>query len=359
MKIIQVLATVSFGDAVSNDALALQDYLQKMGYTTNIYAENVDFRLPKGLIKKIRDLPVLKEDDVILYHLSTGTELNYQVPKYKGKKILIYHNVTPPEYLVPYNPALARLCQYGLDGARYLAGKVDYCLAASEFNKQDLMRMGYQGTIDVLPILIAFEDYKKDPNPQIIRKYKKAGTNVLFTGRIAPNKCQEDAIAAFYCYKKYYDPDARLFLVGSYLGMESYYAKLLAYVKELGLQDVYFTGHVKFDEILAYYHIADLFLCASEHEGFCVPLVEAMYFDVPVIAYDSTAIGSTLGGSGVLMKEKSPALTAGMMNRLYMDADLRAKVIANQKIRLKDFDNDCVKEKFHSYLKTFLKGRNS
>lgn len=121
MKVLQVLTTISFGDAVSNDTLALQDVLKEMGYETGIYAENIVARLPKNTAQKIQKLPALKSQDVVIYHLSTGTDLNYEITKYKARILLIYHNVTPPEFLAPYNGAAARLCRYGLDGARHLA----------------------------------------------------------------------------------------------------------------------------------------------------------------------------------------------------------------------------------------------
>ena len=143
--------------------------------------------------------------------------------------------------------------------------------------------MGYTCPIDVLPILIPFDDYAKTPSQQVIDRYSDGYTNLIFTGRIAPNKRQEDVIRAFYDYKKFYNPKSRLILVGGHNGMERYYHRLKSYINALELEDVVFPGHIKFDEILAYYKIADVFLCQSEHEGFCVPLVEAMYFDVPVV----------------------------------------------------------------------------
>ena len=156
--------------------------------------------------------------------------------------------------------------------------------------------MGYTCPIDVCPILIPFSDYEKEPDRRVLRRYKGDGkTNLLFVGRIAPNKKQENVIRAFYFYHKYYSPDSRLFLVGSWSGMESYYERLCDYVKALGIAEhVVFTGHIRFDEILAYYHLADVFLCMSEHEGFCVPLVEAMYFHVPIVAYSCAAVPDTL-----------------------------------------------------------------
>lgn len=353
MRVIQVLPTMAYGDAVGNDTMALYYTLKEMGFDTKIYAENIDKRL-KG-IEKVGKIGKLKDDDVVIYHLSTGTKLNYQIADWGGKLIVIFHNITPPEFYNKYNKNLERICADGWNGVRYLADKVEYCLADSEYNKQNLIELGYKCKIDVLPILIRFSDYEKKPSAKIMKKYQDDGyTNILFTGRIAPNKKQEDVIAAFSCYQKYYNEKSRLFIVGSYNGMENYNKQLQNYVEELGVKNVVFTGHIPFDEILAYYHFSDLFLCMSQHEGFCVPLVEAMYFDVPIIAYDEAAIGDTLGGSGILLDDNSPVLVAGMMNRLLTDTELKDKVLQNQRIRLKDFSHDLINEKFKEYLKSFI-----
>ena len=272
------------------------------------------------------------------------------------RKVMVYHNITPPQFFEEYSVKAAQLCQNGLEGASYLADKVDYCLAVSEYNKQDLIRMGYTCPIDVLPILIPFDDYAKTPSQQVIDRYSDGYTNLIFTGRIAPNKRQEDVIRAFYDYKKFYNPKSRLILVGGHNGMERYYHRLKSYINALELEDVVFPGHIKFDEILAYYKIADVFLCQSEHEGFCVPLVEAMYFDVPVVAYDSSAIAGTLGGGGFLLKDKNPVETAGVINRVVTDEALRTQIIKNQQARLADFDHKVIEAQFKMYLDTFING---
>lgn len=356
MKIIQMLATISFGDAVGNDARALYESIKKKGYETGIYAENIDVRLngTEG-IKRIDQIPQLKPEDIILYHLAIGTKLNFELKNYTGRKIIIYHNITPSEFFYGYNFDSYHLCKDGLLGAKYLGGYAEYVLADSQFNKRCLLELGYQCKMDVLPILIPMEDYQKKPNQKIIEKYGNSDcTNILFTGRIAPNKKQEDIILAFAYYQKYYNKNSRLFLVGSDAGMESYSNQLNQYVKKLGVKNVHFTGHIAFDEILAYYRVADAFLCQSEHEGFCVPLVEAMIFNVPIIAYDNSAIAETLGGSGILLKDKNPLETAAIMHRLLCDTKLREKVISNQKKRLEDFDNKKIEDLFWDYLDEFL-----
>ena len=124
-----------------------------------------------------------------------------------------------------------------------------------------------------------------------------------------------------------------------------------AYKDELGLEDVIFTGHIPFDQILAIYKTASIFVCMSEHEGFCVPLVEAMYFGIPIIAFDSTAVGETLGGSGLLLKDKDPKAVAEAIDLIMTDDELRQKLIAGEKERLKYFDNDRIKAQLIDLLK--------
>ncbi len=358
MRIIQLLPTLAYGDAVSNDTIALKQAICELGYKTAIYAENIDPRLPKGVAYSINKIPVMDSNDIIIYHLSTGTDLNYKIVEYKCKKIIIYHNITPPEYFRGYSNEAFLLSTEGLKATKYLADKVDYCLSDSFYNKKILLDMNYKCSIDVLPILIPFEDYRKTPNKKIIEAYNNSAINIIFTGRIAPNKKHEDIVNSFYYYKNYVNPNSRLFLIGSYLGTEKYYQKLKSYVAALRLSDVIFTGHIDFDEIIAYYKIADVFLCMSEHEGFCVPLVEAMYHNVPIIAYDSSAIADTLGGSGILLQGKNPMMISEMINKLINDTNLRKTVVMNQKKRLNDFSYENIKSKFINYINKFIEEKD-
>lgn len=347
MKVLQVLPTLAFGDAVGNHTRALELLLKDMGYETEIYALSIDKRLGKEKAKYIEDFPALDADDVVFYHLSTGSDLNKAVSLLKCRKIVEYHNVTPPQFFAGISEELQERCQIGVEQVKKMADVFDYGIADSDFNKEELLSMGYTCPIEVAPILMDFEDYRRSPNPEVMARFRDDVTNIVFTGRIAPNKKQEDIISAFYYYRKFFNPKSRLILVGSGKGMERYLNKLKAYVRKLELEDsVLFTGHVKFNEILAYYRVADVFLCMSEHEGFCVPLVEAMQFQVPIVAFDSTAIGGTLGGSGLLLKEKDPLMTAGVIDRLMTDMRLRNKVIEGQKARLKDFSREVVTARY-------------
>lgn len=359
MKILQLLPTLSYGDAVGNDVLALDDTLRRHGYETCIYAENIDKRIDKKIVRNVSELKNLKENDLILYHFSTGTKLNLELKNFPCKIVMRYHNVTPYQFFEGYNPALTELCWKGREQLKALKNDIKYCLADSEFNKHDLEELGFSCEIQVLPILIPFSDYEKEPDKTIIRRYKNDGyINILFTGRIAPNKKQEDIISTFYMYQKYYNPKSRLFIVGSYNGMSQYYSRLKDYTNKLNVNNVYFTGHIKFQEILAYYRVSDLFLCMSEHEGFCVPLVEAMFFNLPIIAYDSTAVGSTLGKAGVLIREKQPLETAGLINYILNHLELKEDMIQRGMERLKDFEHSKIEERFIKYIKACIEGKN-
>lgn len=221
---------------------------------------------------------------------------------------------------------------------------IDYGMTVSEFNKCDLQELGYECPIAVAPILIPFDDYRQEPSAEVIKKYSDGKTNIVFVGRIAPNKRFEDVIDCFVEYKKNYDENARLFLVGNYDEKNTYYQYLKGYVKGIAAEDVIFPGHIPFNEILAYYKIADLFLCMSEHEGFCVPLVEAMFFETPIVAYASTAIPGTLNGAGVLVESKEPVVVAEKMHQVLTDELYKKEIIEKQNARLADFEYHRIKE---------------
>ena len=235
------------------------------------------------------------------------------------------------------------------------ADKVDYCLAVSEFNKQNLIDMGYKCDIDVLPIIIPMSDYDKKPDKDVIKEYSDGYTNILFTGRVAPNKKHENLIAAFYYYNRLYNNKSRLILAGSYKENDPYYIRLTEYTKKLGLGEaIVFTGHIKFNQILAYYKTADVFLCMSEHEGFCVPLVEAMKFKVPIIAYDKTAIADTMGYKGMIIDDNNPVYVAGCIDRVVRDKELRQQLVNWQNERLQSFEYNNIAEMFKKYLRDFI-----
>ena len=351
MKIISMLPILAFGDAVGNDTIAVHNSLKKAGYDSMIVASVIDGRLGDGIATSADDLSFIKSEDIVIYHLSTGHELNWRFAKLDCHKIIKYHNITPPEFFENYDEYAYAQCVRGYNELKWLADKTDYCLAVSEYNKQDLLRMGFICPIDVLPIVIPFEDYDRDPAENILQKYKDGYTNILFVGRVVPNKKHEDIIRAFARYQEYYNPKSRLILIGSSKPGDKYKNHLTRYIEQAEIPNVVFPGHISFREILAFYKVSDVFLCESEHEGFCVPLVEAMYLGTPVIAYDAAAVASTLNGAGILMDTKDPMITAGMIDRLVTDDELRKTVLANQKERLADFTYEKIATQFEELLR--------
>lgn len=354
-RIIQIVSSLNFGDAVGNDVIAIQNYLRKDGFVTGIFTNNIHVKIPKGTAYLIHKLPDLREDDLVLYHFASEDPLAELIKKLPCKIVLRYHNVTPPHFFKGFDAGAEQNTKRGLKQIKELASYIDYGMVVSDFNKKDLEDMGYRCPIDVAPILIQFDDYKKTPSAKVIDQYSDGRTNVVFVGRMAPNKKIEDVISAFSIYKENYDNTARLFLVGNYNEEDKYYKYLRKHIDKLKVEDVIFPGHIPFDEILGYYTIANVFLCMSEHEGFCVPLAEAMFFKVPIVAYSSTAIPSTLNGSGILLENKDFEQVAKAMHDVITDETLRNEVLEKEEERLKDFDNALIGEEICKQLSAIMK----
>lgn len=357
-RIIQLVSSLNYGDAVGNEVIAFKKLLRESGYVTEIFADTIHKRVPADAARNFKYMPELDENDIVIYHFSSQCGMFEMVKKLKCRIILRYHNITPPHFFHDYDRNAEKATSIGLEQVAQLKDYVDYCLPVSEFNKQDLIDMGYTCPMQIIPILIRFSDYEQRPCSKVIEKYSDDKTNILFVGRMAPNKKVEDVISCFAEYKNTYDGNARLFLVGSFNEDDKYYQMLCRHIKSIGVKDVIFPGHIMFDEILAYYTIADVFLCMSEHEGFCVPLVEAMYFHIPIIAYASTAVPSTLGGCGVLLENKKVVEFAKVMHKIVSDASFAYNIVAKQNKRLNGLSNEIVSERLISCIEELILPRS-
>lgn len=345
MQIHQFHPTVSFGDAVSNQILSLRRLLRCLGYQSEIFCEQppIQFEGRTRLMQEYRCYS--SPENLLLLHFSLGYSPHVltwlkQLP---DRKVLVYHNITPHFYFAGVNESYLEAARSGREQLRILSRWMEAGWGVSQYNAQELAECGWN-RLGVLPLIFEPRRYQVRPDRRVMLRWS-GGTNILFVGRVAPNKRFEDIILTFYFFKQQVCSDARLILVGSARGMEPYLEFLQELVKRLGLSSsVVFTGHVSTSQLVAYYRCASVFLSMSEHEGFGMPFLESMYFGVPIVAYKAAAVPETLDGSGVLVTIKDHAAVAEMIGLLLEDEALKERVVARQRERLKAFFPDQVRE---------------
>jgi glycosyltransferase involved in cell wall biosynthesis len=328
-RVPQLLAALSYGDAISNEALAIQRHLRAAGYESDIFAEKVHPRMAHLARPLWEYRTVSSPETVCLFHFSIGSASSRLIHDAPDRLVVLYHNITPAPFFVGFHPHLAGLCHHGRRELVAFVPRTQLALGDSEYNRRELEEAGFART-GVLPIVLDFSLYGRRPAPVVRRLYGDGRTNILFVGRIIPNKKIEDLIRTFALYQRRFDPSSRLLLVGDTRGFERYLSRLQELVASLGAEGVVFTGQVDDDDLYAYYSVADLFLCLSEHEGFCVPLQEAMHFGVPVVAFEAGAVAETLHGGGLLLGEKGPEVVAALLAAMRRDPSLRQAVLARQ-----------------------------
>jgi glycosyltransferase involved in cell wall biosynthesis len=328
-RVHQVLATLGYGDAIGHEVLGIQRVLRGAGYASEIFVETADRRL-EHLTTDYREMVGhVAPEDVLIHHFSIGSRASRTAYALPGRMALVYHNITPPHYFIGVHKDLVKLCFRGRRELTAYVGRCELALGDSEYNRQELEALGFARTA-VLPVVPDFAHLSVPPNTMTADRFDDGWTNVMFVGRVIPNKKFEDVIRAFHVYRTRHNPRSRLLLVGSYGGFERYLAMLNGLVARLGTPDVHFLGHVSNEELTALYDVADLFLCASEHEGFCVPLIEAFSKQVPVLAYAATAVPATMDGGGVLYDSKDPFEIARLMAAILDEADVEDAIVASQ-----------------------------
>jgi glycosyltransferase involved in cell wall biosynthesis len=341
VKVHQLTAALSYGDAIGNEALSIQKLLRAAGHESDIFAELVHPRMAQ-LARPLNEYGrESAPGTVCIYHFSIGSAAGRLIHRAPDRLVVIYHNITPARFFLGFHPHLAGLCHHGRRELEAFAPRAELALGDSEFNRLELEQAGFARTA-VLPIVLDLSLYERPPSPVVRRLYDDGRTNVLFVGRIIPNKRIEDLIRSFAFFQAQVQPQSRLLLVGDHRGFERYLARLQQLARELRVDEVVFTGQVDDDELYAYYRLADVFLCLSEHEGFGVPLQEAMLFGLPVIAYDAGAVRETLRGGGLLLRDKRPEVVAEVLDRVTHGGDLRRAVTESQqravaRIRETDF----------------------
>jgi len=351
MEIHQLLPSLQYGDAIGNHAIGIRNSLRSWGFASEIFVEGAHEKVAH-LCRDFGEHPgrSASENILIYHHCIGGTEAFKYFLSAQDRRVVIYHNITPASYFAPFNSELERAARQGREELRLLREVVYRAWGDSPYNCDEMIDLGFQDA-RVLPIAVDFEDLDAvEPNPYVMDFYDGDYENLLFVGRISPNKRQDQIIRFFDHYQKEIQPKSRLFLVGGYGGMESYCNHLLQLMGEKKATNIIVSGHIHLSELVAYYRLADVFVCLSEHEGFCVPLLESMHFGVPIVALDSTGVAATLGDAGVKVKESSETSVAFAVRSLLEDKQRLEDTVETQRRRLRDFD----KEKIDIILRDYV-----
>jgi glycosyltransferase involved in cell wall biosynthesis len=337
MRIDQLVPAFHRGDAIGDTAFHMKEFFLSQGFDSEIYCLTRD----KGLEDECELFSThgkFDSSDITILHYALPSSLTQAFAKLPCHRAILYHNLTPHEFFEGFSPEMTRISRLGREELKSLVPHVNMALADSEFNRQELVQIGYPKT-EVFPLFVDFKKYSRPMNDFTYELFRDDRTNVLFVGRIVPNKKIDDLIRVIFYYKKYISPLVRLVVVGKTSSLPPYYKSLIRLSDEFYLkpEEICFTGHIPDDEMFSLYKASDVFLSLSEHEGFCLPFIESMVFDLPIIAYDCTAVPFTLDGAGVLIAHKKVDYVAELIDLVAHRKKLRQDIIQGQQKRLERF----------------------
>ncbi len=353
-RIDQVIPSIVEKDAVSNHTFTIQRLLREMGFESEIYVDVIG----PGCEARVQELPELEKFNdgkrFLIYQYSIGSRAANYFMAAKGSKIVDYHNIAPSQFFTRWLPSLAAESVLGRSQMLPLSKVSFAAVADSGYNAEELRQNGFRN-VGILPIMIDPGNLSAVPRPGLLSSLKEQkGTKWLFVGQLAPHKAQHNLLKAFYCYLKAYDTEAHLYIVGREMG-SLYKEALLQFTDQIGIADsVTFTGGITNEELVAYYKGCDVFVSASEHEGFCVPLIEAMHHEIPVVAYGQAAVPETVADAGVVLSDNDPYEMAAAVHCLLGDKNLREELVARGKINAAGFEIKRTEEKFKEMIKSFL-----
>jgi glycosyltransferase involved in cell wall biosynthesis len=354
LEVDQFLPSLTYGDAVGNHVLRLKETLGAK-VQSGVFFENCEARLSnEGHYYWEYGERQAHRESSLLYHLSIGSPIAEYILTRDEPLYIDYHDFTPPEYFAPYDPVSAELVEEGHYQMKCLTDRATMAWAHSEFARQDLEKAGYENT-RVLPVFMDFSRFDRAPDSRTLRKLretKTGGPDILFVGRVAPNKFQQDLIKLVRFYTELFERPARLFCVGI-VGSEHdrYAAVLRELARDLGVADqIELTGAVSMSQLRAYYASCDVFVSMSDHEGFGVPLLESMYMGLPVVAYGAAAVPETVGSGGIVLERRDFVEFAVTVERIFTDESVRRGLIEAGRKRLTDFDPQLVTARYLEHL---------
>jgi glycosyltransferase involved in cell wall biosynthesis len=356
-RIALLTPTLITADAISNDICGMYEVLQKCGYESRLFAnENTTGYdvLPSSKIKDFLTSP----QDILIYHYSMGWNIGLKLlQELKCRKVLKYHNITPPEFFVGFSVDYEHVCRSGRLQIKDIArANCDLYLSDSEYNSQELISEGADSSkcFVVAPFHHIDRLEQLAPETQVFDQFVTHDINILMVGRVAPNKGHASLIETLATYRREYNRYARLFFVGKEaVQLAGYGLSLRQLAADLAIGDsVIFTGGISDAQLKGYYLAADFFILTSHHEGFCVPLVEAMALKVPIIACESSAIPETVGKAGLVWKERNPYLLAESINYLDHNESVSAELGLLGRKRYEElFSNERIAERFLNVLR--------
>lgn len=317
-------------DAIGNDVRGMAAALRTAGYTVEVFAQEIDAACrDAGSILDVREHRRWQDPHAILiYHHSMAWPKGEQLIETAAARLMIrYHNITPARLFSRYSEPHYRACKDGDASTRRLARIARaWFLGASAFNCEELIRLGAPPSrTAALAPFHSTEALSSVPFDAVtLDRYKDGSTNILFVGGLKPNKGHLRALGVFAEYRRRSNPDARLIFAGTVdPRLESYQQELLRAAELMRLtKHVVFAGRVTETELRSLYTLADVFLCVSEHEGFCVPLVEAMFFRLPIVAWGAAAVSETVAKAGLVCDDFDPGCLAECMEKVVEDGNL-------------------------------------
>lgn len=336
----QFVPSLAPRDAIGAHTLALQELLCEMGLHSEVFADEVK----PGLAGRAR--PYRSYDrwwsprrgrgrTWLLYQSSIGSPVADFLAGRDEPLLIYFHNITPRRLVEAWDPDVGRASATGWAQLARLAPRARAGLAASGYNRAQLAAAGARRSV-VAPPLVDPAALDGDVDEVTLRRLQsgRSGAELVFVGRLSPHKGQHHLIGALAAYRRAYDAGARLHLVGA-SASPSYQAALAAYAAELHLEDaVVLAGSVPPAQLAAHYVHADVFVCASAHEGFCVPLLEAMHHGLPIVAYGAGAVPETVGEAALVLDTRAPTAVAAAVHRLLTDQPLRAAMAVAAQGRL-------------------------
>ncbi len=347
----QLTPTFHSYDALGQHTKEVHHLTRELGCRSYIWS------LEKRRSKPARDANRLRiknsNETLVIYQAATGSPLLKKVIDSDAELVVNYHNMTPSRYFDQWSLPLAAELRRGRRQLVELSDRATLAITDSEYNAADLRSLGFSN-VEVIPVLFRLGKAERNKNVAI----KRSGSQWLFVGRIVPNKAHHDLIASFAAYREFHDPQARLVIIGR--GLASYEKAIQELIYELRLNDfVKLVGLVSEEEKRKYFASSDVYVSLSEHEGFGVPLIEAMHYGLPVVAYEAAAVKETMAGNGLLLDSKKPTEVAAVVHEVLQDQQMLNYLVNNGYQRAEEMSLEANTEAYKRVLSPLISAQST